>query len=111
MGYFSNGSEGSSYEAQYCARCVHRNGPDGTSGCAVMLAHILYAYKECGEGSHAEEILSLLIPRGEIWNEQCGMFHECTAVADPSEAISVMPAIPVMPAMREWAEKHGITTA
>jgi hypothetical protein len=76
MGYFSNGTEGDLYEAEFCANCVHRDGPDG-SGCAVMLAHALHNYKEC---NNPDSILHLLIPQGHPekggrWNEQCTMFH------------------------------------
>jgi hypothetical protein len=73
MGYFSNGSEGDCYEAEFCSRCVHQNGPDGESGCAVMLAHLLRNYDEC---NNKESILHILIPRDKDgWNEQCKMFH------------------------------------
>jgi hypothetical protein len=73
MGYFPNGSSGSDYEAQYCSRCVHQNGPDGTSGCAVWLAHLLDNYDECNQD---ESILDLLIPRTKdgLANERCRMF-------------------------------------
>lgn len=71
MGYFSNGTEGMYYEAQYCDRCVHQDGPDGQSGCAVWLAHLLHNYKEC---QNPESILHLLIPREGISNGQCKMF-------------------------------------
>lgn len=77
MGYFSNGSEGDAYEAAVCSKCVHQNGPDGESGCAVMLAHMLHNYKECNK---PDSILHLLIPRGHpdnegYWNGKCAMFH------------------------------------
>jgi hypothetical protein len=73
MGYFPNGSAGDAYEAQYCARCVHQS----DEGCAVMLAHVLYAYEECGSRSNAEHILKLLIPeREDGFNAQCAMFLE-----------------------------------
>lgn len=72
MGYFSNGTEGDNYEAEFCNRCAHE---DGAQGCPVMLAHILHAYSEAGKGSAAEEILTLLIPRKKTGgNERCRMF-------------------------------------
>lgn len=79
MGYFSNGSEGMDYEARYCVRCVHANGPDGTSGCAVWLAHLLHNY-----GNTHAPVLNLLIPRTQdgLDNEQCAMFHP-TDKAEP----------------------------
>lgn len=71
MGYFSNGSEGMDYEAQYCASCIHQDGPDGNSGCAVWIAHMLKNYDEC---NNEESILHMLIPRDEKgWNEKCLM--------------------------------------
>lgn len=75
MGYFSNGSEGMDYEADYCDRCVHQNGPDGDSVCAVWAAHKFHNYKEC---NNKESILHMLIPRSEegLGNGQCLMFVE-----------------------------------
>lgn len=73
MGYFSNGTEGERYEAQYCVRCIHQNMDDG--GCAVWHAHMLYNYRDCND---EDSILHLLIPlkKEGIGNEQCAMFHE-----------------------------------
>lgn len=73
MGYFSNGTEGESYEAQYCSRCVHQKPDDG--GCAVFLAHLLHNYDECNKD---DSILHMLIPRKKVGvgNEQCAMFYE-----------------------------------
>ena len=71
MGYFSNGSEGCDYENKYCDHCVHKNGPDGKSGCAVWLAHMLRNYDEC---NNENSILHILIPRKGIENEKCTMF-------------------------------------
>ena len=73
MGYFSNSTEGESYEAQYCVRCVHHNPDDG--GCPVFLAHLLYNYAECNKRN---SILHMLIPINKegTGNEQCAMFHE-----------------------------------
>ena len=71
MGYFSNGTEGDCYEAQYCSRCIHE---DEEHGCAVMLAHVLYNYREC---NNENSILHLLIPLGsDGFNEQCKLFYE-----------------------------------
>lgn len=72
MGYFSNGSEGDNYRAQYCERCVH----DVNQDCAVWLAHLLENYDEC---KNPNSILNILIPRGkgtkeDPWNHQCKMF-------------------------------------
>lgn len=71
MGYFSNGTEGASYEEQYCSTCQH-GGPGGT--CSVWLAHLMHAYSESGTKSAAEQILETLIPRSEpIGNGKCTM--------------------------------------
>lgn len=69
MGYFSNSDEGVAYEAEWCSKCVHY-GTDGTR-CAVLGAHVLFAYGAKGE---AEQILGELIPRRGIRNLKCRMF-------------------------------------
>lgn len=73
MGYFSNGTEGMDYEAEYCDRCLHQKPDDG--GCAVWLAHMLHNYDEC---NNEKSILHLLIPisKDGCANEQCKMFLE-----------------------------------
>lgn len=79
MGYFSSGTEGDLYEARHCANCAHQ-GKDGT-GCAVMLAHVVHSYPECGKKSAAEEILTLLIPRTKGGgNGRCKMFIDTRRV-------------------------------
>lgn len=77
MGYFPNGTSAEVYEEQYCRRCIHQLGPNGDSGCAVMLAHLLHNYAECNKD---DSILHILIPRDGIENRQCAMFHD----RDPS---------------------------
>ncbi len=71
MGYFPNGSAGMDYEYEYCDHCIHQDGPDGNSGCAVWLAHMLHNYKEC---NNENSILHLLIPRKGLGNDRCTMF-------------------------------------
>lgn len=71
MGYFSNGTEGDCYEQRYCQTCIHQNGPDGRSMCAVWAAHMLKNYDEC---NNDESILHMLIPRdGKGHNGICSM--------------------------------------
>jgi hypothetical protein len=87
MGYFSNGTQGDCYEERYCSRCIHVNGKDGKSGCAVMLAHMLHNYKEC---NNKDSILHLLIRqgngnKGEPWNYECEMFHDGKKPEDPNQ--------------------------
>jgi len=79
MGYFSNGSEGADYEAEYCSRCEH--GPEavqerGGEHCAVWLAHFLRNYAEC---NNENSILHLLIPLENGCNGKCKMFLERTS--------------------------------
>lgn len=73
MGYFSNGSQGMDYAERYCERCIHVDGPDGKSGCAVWLAHMSFNYEECNKPT---SILDYLIPRSKdrLSNEKCRMF-------------------------------------
>lgn len=65
MGYFSNGTEGMIYEAQWCDKCVHQK------GCAVWNAHMLRNYDECNK---EDSILHMLIPRTKGGNGKCTMF-------------------------------------
>lgn len=112
MGYFSNGCEGDYFENKWCSRCVHREGPDGKSGCAVMLSHLLFAYKLCNEHEdEGKQILDILIPRKDASNDGCKMFHEGEAAVPKGNLDGrsqwAEPAT-VMPAMREWAKKKGL---
>jgi hypothetical protein len=68
MGYFSNGSEGMSYEAKYCNNCVHQE------NCTVLLLHHLHNYEDC---NNEKSYLHVLIPRTKdgLYNEKCTMFH------------------------------------
>lgn len=80
MAYFPNGTAGMCYEEQYCANCVHFNGPNDAS-CQILLIHGLYNYDQCDDtpkGKAVEVILDCLIPRtkDDLGNEQCSMFVE-----------------------------------
>lgn len=68
MGYFSNGSEGSSYESAVCSNCIHQDDP-----CVVWYAHLDRNYEEC---NNEKSILHILIPRTDdgLSNERCAMF-------------------------------------
>ncbi len=72
MAYFSNGSEGMDYLANYCDKCIHNY------GCVVWDAHMLKNYDEC---NNDDSILHILIPRSEngLSNEKCKMFVEAQA--------------------------------
>jgi len=78
MGYFSNGCEGGDYEHHYCNQCVHQNGADGETLCAVWMAHLLCNYGEC---NNPKSILHMLIPRSKdgLGNGKCKMFHPATS--------------------------------
>lgn len=80
MAYFPNGTSGMIYEEEWCDSCVHRDGPDGESGCMVMLVHNLFNYDQCKDdprGKAIAEILGLMIPRTKdgLGAEQCAMFR------------------------------------
>jgi hypothetical protein len=70
MGYFSNGTEGESYQADYCSRCVVHE-----RGCAVWFLHMMHNYEECNKEA---SFLHVLIPRSKdkLGNERCTMFVE-----------------------------------
>lgn len=73
MGYFSNGSEGDYYEAQYCNRCVHHT---TARGCPVLDLHLLYNYDQLKKDS-TRRALEMFIPAAPNGgNEQCRMFWE-----------------------------------
>lgn len=97
MGYFSNGSEGESYWATFCAKCIHREGPDKKSGCSIWLAHLLHQYRAEGD---LKDVLDLLIPRREngLGNKRCTMFVEAAR-----QHVGQIPEH-----LREWADKQGI---
>lgn len=72
MGYFSNGTEGDMYEADYCNNCVHQD-PD--RGCPVWDAHLFFSYELCNEKDHPGKVmLDMFIPREGIENKRCTMF-------------------------------------
>lgn len=84
MGYFSNGCEGDAYERKYCDRCIHQDGPDGDSGCAVWLAHLMHNYDECNKPN---SILHSLIPRSKFGNAKCRMFIAKQEATDGSNHV------------------------
>lgn len=77
MGYFSNGTEGDRWESQNChTGCLHHDEDEieKGNGCPIILAHLMYAYELCNEKEHpGKVILDLLIPRKNVYNEQCAM--------------------------------------
>jgi hypothetical protein len=99
MGYFPNGTSGMIYEEQYCYRCIHRNGRDGKSGCAVMLAHNLFNYEHCNT---PDSILHLLIPKTKdgIGNATCEMFVQ----GEPPQLYDTKR---MLPEHAEWLKKNA----
>lgn len=79
MGYFSNGTEGMIYEERWCNRCVHQS-----AGCAVWMAHLLYAYNGTKE---QKEMLNIFIPRSKdgLANLKCRMFKSFPNKPDPDD--------------------------
>ena len=77
MGYFSNGSEGHDFEAQWCARCLH-NG-DGTTRpyCPVWNAHLLYNYDQNSKPDIGD-VLGMLIVRRKDFVQECQLFVDAT---------------------------------
>ena len=71
MAYFSNGTEGMSFQERQCLKCIHE------PNCTIWLLHLLHNYDQCGETPEAKrtkEMLDTLIPRGK----GCTMFHAAT---------------------------------
>ena len=77
MGYFSNGTEGETYRAEWCERCVHGKNLD----CPIWAAHLNFNYAECNK---PDSILHMLIPRTKdgLGNEQCRLFLEGDTTGD-----------------------------
>lgn len=76
MAYFSNGTEGMSYEEEYCSRCVH------CEGCPVWGLHFEHNYTKDGD---IRSILDYLIPRRKdgLGNEKCRLFHAGVGANEP----------------------------
>ena len=77
MGYFSNGSEGEGYIAEYCMRCIHGSDDEGECyGCPVIQLHMAWNYDAVGKNADKtkQAALEAFIPRDGITNLQCTMF-------------------------------------
>ena len=77
MAYFSNGTEGMSYEEEYCSRCVH------CDACPVWGLHFEHNYTKNEE---IKSILDYLIPRRKdgLGNEKCRLFHAGEGAKEPA---------------------------
>jgi hypothetical protein len=76
MAYFSNGTEGDMYEAEYCERCVHHVlwEKEGDRDCAVLEVHAVY---NCDQNKNdmVADVLGTLIPEDEEGHTlECRMF-------------------------------------
>ncbi len=69
MAYFSNGTEGMTYQDQYCWQCGHWS---DERGCPVWSAHELWNQDE---GNKPDSILHKMIPRAGVGNGQCFCFN------------------------------------
>lgn len=79
MGYFPNGTSFDFWFDDNCGKCAHWPKDDGSPGCPVEMAHMLYAYELCNEESHpGKVILDMLIPiaKDGLNNERCAMFKD-----------------------------------
>ena len=73
MGYFSNGTEGEIYQAEYCEQCIHQ-GQNLMEGCAVWDLHLFYNYDK---DDKVPKLLNRLIPRDKDGrNLKCLMYKE-----------------------------------
>lgn len=70
MGYFSNGTEGTLFQARYCNRCVH----DRDEDCPIWMLHLSYNNDQ-SENPIIEGILSALIQHKGTDNI-CNLYHE-----------------------------------
>jgi hypothetical protein len=78
VGYFSNGSEADTYQAQWCDFCVHMA---PTTTCPIWDLHLLYNYDQQKRDT-TRRALEMFIPRAENGgNDRCKMFVE-----DPDRA-------------------------
>lgn len=74
MGYFSNGTEGLSFEEHFCSNCAHMPKADDQC-CPVWSAHLFFAYELCNQKKHpGKVILDMLIERDEKGGQRCVMF-------------------------------------
>lgn len=76
MGYFSNGSEGMSYQDKYCDKCVHWH---EEFGCPCWWIHQDLNYDEC---NNKESVLHKMIPQ-----DKKGFNSKCFCFIEPKDSI------------------------
>ena len=67
MGYFSNGSEGDSYQRKYCEACVNFKDEGLGDTCAIWDLHLF-------GGKDFQQAKDYFIPMDSGYNQQCKMF-------------------------------------
>lgn len=72
--------------------------------CVELVGKDIY----CNEAKHVGTIIKRMINRGWIERVKPGVFKLLDSHAQRNAATGQLPADEVMPAMREWARKHGI---
>jgi len=72
MGYFSNTTENEEWKKHNCYKCIHN---DHNMDCMIMLIHFCYQTDQFNN-KLIGEILSLLIPKRDIYNLKCAMMKE-----------------------------------
>jgi hypothetical protein len=77
MAYFSNGTEGTSFEIAECEGCWFQERDEsitGYSGCPIVGAHMAHNGTQCKDGqAPLREVLSMLIDQGRPLGQQCSM--------------------------------------
>lgn len=82
MGFFSNATEGDSYQSQFCNRCVHGRDPENKP-CMVWFLHLVSNYDGANDPEHW---LHALIPRDKDGqNQECSQYVNADDVISPDE--------------------------
>jgi len=97
----ANGTDGDSYEARYCAYCLHYSQAEGEC-CPVLMLHLLWNYEQ----HNADDPVSLLkhqaleqfIPTDDAQNQPCRMWapiHD--GVTEPGGPVALPSAMQCLP--------------
>lgn len=85
MGYFSSGTEGMTYQEQWCDRCANCGDETYEFGCSVWDLHTLYQSERDEtreDGGAVGRLLDSLIPvTTDGFNGKCKMFRDCDPLA------------------------------
>lgn len=91
MGTFSNGTEGDTYRAEYCDKCIH----DIRENCPIWGLHLT--------AMAPRAVLDLFISRKGIWNDECKLFHAFT----PEEGGKGREPVADADALARWKAAQG----